>query len=355
MIQGTTELTEAGYRAIKRDSYSSIKDFSMDRKKYFRKYITNEIIPEEEEEKDTKASVIGRLVETLLMESNRFDELFYMSACMSTPTGLMLAFVEALYVVTRNATNDDGVVTRDFEELSKEAYTQSGYKILYPAVIGKFTGSDAEVYYNEIRLVRAKNLTVVTMQDVSNAEKIVEELKTNPITATIVNLTNSARYTVENQMKIEEYVVDGHIFKSMLDKVIIDHVQKSIQIYDLKCVWTVEGFYKEYYTYRRAYIQAFLYCRAMLAITLDVNNPLYGYNVYPPSFIVCDSTNYFSPLIYTLSMEDLQEAYNGFEYMGKQYPGVKEIIKNLQWALDMNIWNISRENYLKKGVTNIKE
>jgi hypothetical protein len=311
------------------------------------------MLPEEEE--DTKASVMGRIVETLLIEPHRFEELFYMSGCMSAPTGLMLAFVEALYVATRNATDESGNITKSFEELSKEAYASSGFKITYAAVITKFEGSDAEIYYHEIRTVRANNLTVVTSQDVSNAERIVEGLRVNPITADIVNLTNSKRYTVENQMKIEGYVVDGHKFKSMLDKMIIDHQERTIQVYDLKCVWAVENFYREYYLYRRAYIQAFLYCRAVIDMTLDINGPLYGYNVFPPKFIVCDSINYYSPLIYTLNSDDLLDAYNGFEHKNQKYPGVKEIIKNLQWALDMNTWGISRENYLKGGVINIKD
>jgi len=43
MIQGTVK-TEAQYRAIYLDSSSSLKDFSMDRKKYHKKYILNEVM-----------------------------------------------------------------------------------------------------------------------------------------------------------------------------------------------------------------------------------------------------------------------------------------------------------------------
>jgi len=45
------------------DSSSSLKDFSTDRKKYHKKYVLNEKV----EDKDTAASVIGRLVETQLI------------------------------------------------------------------------------------------------------------------------------------------------------------------------------------------------------------------------------------------------------------------------------------------------
>ena len=214
MIKGQTK-TEATYRAKAIDSSSSLKEFSMDRKKYYRKYILGESV----EDKDTQAATMGRIVETLLMEPDEFDNRFYMSSCASAPTGLMLSFVESLYKFTKESTDDNGNVTRSFEEISKDAYNESGFKIKYEAVISKFIGSDAEIFYNEVRKVRSMNLTVVTAEDVGNAERIVEELRNNPVTKDIVNLVDSARYSVYNQLQVEGYTLDNHEFKSMMDKI----------------------------------------------------------------------------------------------------------------------------------------
>jgi hypothetical protein len=349
MITGKVR-TEKEYRAIQMDSSSSLKEFSLDRKKYYRKYILNDKIDEE----DSKASVIGRVVETLLLEPEEFDNRFYMSVCASAPTGLMLAFVEALYRNTAAATNEQGEVTKTFEDLSRDAYVESGFKIKYDAVIAKFQGSDAEIYYNELRTVKSKGLTVVTTQDVTNSENIVTELKTNFATADVVNLISSARWGVHNQIQIEGYNVNGHLFKSMMDKMVVDHKERTIQVYDLKCTWSVENFYEEYYLYRRAYIQAYLYYMAALSLTVHAESELYGYTVECPKFIVCDSTNYMNPLIYTLTKEDLLDAYEGFEHKGRKYPGVEQIISDLKWAIDNDKWNISRQNYINNGVLNIK-
>jgi hypothetical protein len=218
----------------------------------------------------------------------------------------------------------------------------------------KFIGSEAEVYYNEIRKVRTNNMTVITSQDITNAENIVNELKTNPTTSPIVNLVNSVKYTVIDQMQIENYEVDGLPLNSMLDKVIVNHETKTIHPYDLKCVWAVENFYNEYYLYRRAYIQAYVYKKALESLTADPESEYYGYTVENLKFIVCDSTNYFHPLIYTLSDDDMKDAYEGFENNNKYYIGVKDIILNLKFALENDIWNISKENYLSNGVINIK-
>jgi len=347
MIEGKAK-TEAMYRAINMNSSSSLKEFSMDRKKYHRKYV----LGEKTEDKDTQAATTGRVVETLLLEPEEFDNRFHMSSCAKAPTGLMLDFVNALYTHTTSATNEHGQITKNFEDIAKDAYVDSGFKIKFDAVLAKFAGSDSEIYYNELRVVKAKGLTVITTEDVTNAERIVTELKTNNTTAEVINLVNSVRWEVFNQLQIEGYEVDGMKFKSMFDKLVIDHENKTVQVYDLKCVWAVENFYEEYYLYRRAYIQAFLYWKACIAFTKE--NDMQGYHVLYPKFIVCDSTNYMNPLIYILNDEDIDDAYEGFEHKGRQYPGVKHLIEDLTWAIDNNIWNISRNNYIDGGVVKLR-
>lgn len=343
MISGQTK-TEAQYRAVQMDSSSSLKEFSQNRKKYHKKYVLNERV----EEEDNLAATMGRIVETLLLEPEEFDNRFHMSIVTSAPTGLMLDFVEALYKHTAEATNEDGVLTRNFEELCKDAYVDSGFKIKLDAVLNKFVGSDAEVYYKEIREVRSKGLTVVTTKDVDNATKIVEELKTNDFTAGIVNLVPSARYSIYNQLQIEGYKVDGHLFKSMIDKVIVDHDKKTVQVYDLKCTWSVENFYDEYYLYRRAYIQAYLYFFAAKHHFAELD-----YLILDPIFIVCDSTNYSAPLLYQTTIDSMLDAKKGFTYKGREYPGVASLIEDLKWAIENDKWNISRENYLNNGVVKL--
>ena len=344
MINGPAK-TEAQYRAIYLDSSSSLKDFSMDRKKYHKKYILNEVV----EDEDSKAATMGRMVETLLMEPHLFEERFHLSTCMSTPTGLMLEFVEALYRHTVAATGEDGVVNRGFIDMAQDAYVDSGFKIKFDAVMAKFTDSEAEIYYKEIREVRAKKLTVVTSADITNAEKIVTELRTNPVTADIVNLTSDSRYSVYNQLQVENYEVEGHMFKSMMDKVVVDHDKKLITVYDLKCTWSVENFYNEYYLYRRAYIQGYLYYYAAKHHFADLD----GYNILYPKFIVCDSTNYMNPLVYSMTIDSFDNAEKGFEYKGREYPGVKSLIEDLKWALENDKWNISRENHINNGVVKL--
>lgn len=348
MITGkNTNNSQISYREKFLDSSSSLKDFANNRKKYQKRYILNEEIEDEE----TKAMVTGMIVETLLLEPETFDKKFHMSACANAPTGLMLAFVEALYKYTMDATNEEGVVMREFADISQDAYAASGFKIKYQAVIEKFVGSDAEIYYNEILRVRANNLIVVTTLDVTNAEKIVEDLRTNFVTKDIVNLVSDSRWEVYKQLQVENYTIGNLHFKSMMDLVHIDHANKVIQVYDLKCVWAVENFYEEYYLYRKAYIQAYVY---HCAIQHYRNTNFPGYSIQPIKFIVCDSTCYYNPLIYSLTFEDLKQAKKGFEHKGRTYTGVSDLVKDLEWAQTENVWNLSRANYESNGIVKLK-
>lgn len=351
MIKGTNKTKEEiNYRAIPKDSSSSLKEFSVDRRKYYKKYYLKETV----EEKDNLATNMGKLVETLLLEPEEFDNRFYLSSCVSAPTGLMLEFVEALYKITDSEANKDYTLARPMEEMVEEAYKCSGFKITKEAVLNKFLGSSAEIYYREIREVRRKKLTIVTEQDVTNAEKIVEELQNNEFTKHIINRESNDRYTVINQFKIDGYFVDGHEFKSMIDKVIIDHDSQRIYIYDLKCVWSVENFYNDYYLYRRAYIQGYLYWKAVIWTVLNNENyPWENYIVELPQFIVCDSINYYSPLVYVMTPQAIEDAYKGFTWNDKNYPGVEKLIKELKWAQENDIWKISKTNYENNGIVNI--
>ena len=56
---------------------------------------------------------------------------------------------------------------------------------------------------------------------------------------------------------------------------------------------------------------------------------------------------YFSGSILVLAAQD---SSGRFEYKGRNYPGVKETIEDLKWALNMNVWNISRKNYQSNGL-----
>lgn len=347
------KLTEEEYRGIPLDSSSSLKDFSLDRRKYYRKYILNEKITE----KENKATNMGKLVETILMEPDRFDDMFFMSSLISVPGGMLGDFIYSLsQEVAHKVKEVDDFDDDEFEEIAKKVFSNTDFKLKFETVLAKLKDPNNALYYKECLNVHALNMVMVTSDDVTNAEKIVSSLKNNIFTHHIITTkTNLPDFEVIDQFKISNYVINDVHLKSMLDKVIINHKTKTIYPYDLKCTWSVENFYKEYYLFRRSYIQAYLYKEALKSLTKDEDSKFYNYTVENIKFIVCDSINYYEPLIYTISDKDMLEAYHGFEHKDIFYPGVEQILDELKWAKENDIWTVSKSNFLKKGTLNIKE
>jgi len=341
MIAGN-QRTEKEYRKIDVDSSSSLKVFAQDRKKYKKLFIDNERVEDDEK---TKSSITGDLVDCLLLTKEKFDEKFFLSSIFKTPSGNMELFVNSLLKYSDSP-------YENFEEIAKKAYKDSGYKWTFEKVLEKFVGSDAELFFKESLEVRSKGLTVVALEDIQNAERIVEDLKTNEITKDIINLVNSDRYLVQNQVQVERFEINGLPLKAQIDKIIVDHKEKRISPFDLKCTFSVEGFYWEYYLHRLAYIQAYVYKQACYKLKEQLG--LDYYTVENLSFLVCDSIGYMNPLIYTLNQDDEDDCYNGFEYRGRRYKGVKEIVADLKYAKENDVWRISRKNALNGGIVNIK-
>lgn len=345
---GRVELSqrpEADYRAVAFDSPSSLKDFVTDRRKYYRKHILKEDI----KEKDNHANKMGKLVETLWLEPEQFDNKFYLTSATKAPGGMMGDFVSALVDLLSKSKDENGDMTKSFADCTREAYALSGYAIAYEAVLKKFMGSDAEIYFNEMLEVQSKGLEIVTANDITMAEAIVEGVKTSSHTSFYANVESSERFTVLNQFQTCDFKIDDYRLKGMQDRVIIDHQEKTITILDAKCTWNVENFYKDYYLYRRSYIQGYVYWRAWNSIVNDTEGEYYGYIVHPPKFIVVDSGNFYKPLVYAMSKEELTRAYNGFTFDGVEYQGVRSIIEDLKWARENSTWNVSKTNSLNNG------
>lgn len=335
MIQGKVVRTEKEYRKLDRLSASDLRLFAKDRKKFFKTVVMKE--EEWEEEEYSKSLLVGSIVHTLLLEPQNFDTKYLMSICTTPPTGLMLAFVEALYKYTKINT-ENGEVTKDFKYLAEEAYRESGFKITLDAVLKKFIGSNAEDYYNEIRQARSLGKTVVCVDDLSIAEKIVNNLESHPFTGSIFKDDEHSM----SEVKIEDYEIDGVELKSMIDRLEEDTTNQIVQPYDLKVVWDNQNFYREYYLKRRADIQGFVYWKA-------VKSRYPEHEINPPIFIVADSSNFYAPLKYRMTQEDLSKAYFGFVDNGRYYIGVKDILDEIKWAQETGSWTYTKEIYENEG------
>lgn len=355
-------MTEQEYRALEIDSYSTLKDFLEDRKKYYKKYILKEPVKEEE----SPYLVFGNVTDCLMFTPSLFEEKFCL-AVSQVPTGQYGKFVEEMVRITFNTLSESGEVTMRLEDIIEEAYNKCKYdrngnvvdfkRDGLDVVKQKFVGTELEMYYRQRREAFGK--TIIEATTLENARRIVGELRSNEVTRHIMSLETDEQIVVHNQFpiigKIAGVMVGGadYPLKCLIDKLVIDHKEKAIFIYDLKTAWDNEGeFLNNYFKYRY-YIQMAVYF--YLVVEWKRQQPaIESYTVHYPSFIVADSSNYKNPLIYATTHENFQQGMRGFTIRGKYYPGVIKAVQDLIWHKETGIWNISKDNHTAGGIVRIQ-
>lgn len=338
MISGVKK-SEKEYRQLDRLSSSNIRTYATHGRKDFFKQVIQKI---KSEGNYNRAMKIGTLAHCKILEPEQFDKKFYPSICESVPTGNMLKFVEALFKHTVLNT-EDGIVTRDFKYLADLAYKDSEYSLKLETVLKRFKG-EPENYYRELRECSGTDKEVACMDDVNIAEKIKEKVLSHEFTKHIFE--ESSEYEYINEYQIEEFDFHDIPMKAMVDRLKIDHENKSIQPYDLKIVWDNEGFFKEYFLKQRADIQGFIYDYALV-------KEFPGYTVHPIQFIVADSTNFNSPLIYPTDSSTLIKSWMGFTYDKYYYKGIRQILEEIKWYQESGNWNTSYEAFKASGIIKI--
>jgi hypothetical protein len=355
ILRNVEKLSEKEYRLLDRDSYSSLACFVNDRRKYYRKYILKEVGVDGT---TGKSLVYGSLVDCLLFTPSDFDDRFVVID-FEMPTPQMKLFTENL--AKRKIENDNLTQGRreDAKAIFQWAYNDTKYNETGEEVAFKRQDLDTTFkkfeescmnYYNFLLDTWGEGKMIVDTEMLSKAEEAVKRLRYSTVTGIIINQESDFRYEVYKQL-IVLFKIKGRPFKSMLDEVIIDHESKTIQPYDLKTSSSVEEFVNSYLKFSY-YIQAGVYYQACAAWKSQVG--LDDYTVLPIKFIVIDNSNYLDPLIYTTDVSNLRQSLFGFEIGGKRYKGVIDIIDDLSWHCDNDVWGISRQNYDNRGIVNLK-
>lgn len=322
------QLTEKEYRSLDKLSYSVLKDFLVEgRRYYYRRHILKDGVKKEM----TKALLTGSLVDSILYSPQEIESTYHFSDAVKTPDGKGGTFVTELFRLM--TTNPD----QEFMTAFEEAYKLSGSsEKLYSSFLSKFEGSNLETYY--LSLLESQNKIVVSLQDYNNAQKIANELKFGRNTKHLFEMPFLSQVPIFFEYR-------GKEFKSKLDYIGFDHEQKIIYPKDLKVTFDVENF-SDAYGKAGYFIQEYLY---QIAVEQWAKENYPDYFVEKFEFIVADSILYVDPLIYNIEVQNgsLQHGFTG-KY-GRYYQGVDKIMDNISWHTENNVWSSSKENYELMG------
>ncbi len=318
-------MTVSDYRGLDVKSYSMMKDFVKDRRRFYKKHILKEPIKDEQ----SASMRIGDAVDCLLFTPEEFDNKFFIGDMEKSPTGKGAIFVNKLFELVEEG--------GEFEESAQKAYDFAELtKPTFKTYMSNF--EDSPLYTMFVNMIESKSKTILSLDENAIADRIVNILKSHPLVGSIFKREGY------NQLPIV-FEFNGETFKALLDRVTIDHNKKLIKPYDLKVTFEDEqfsyNFLKNHY-----YIQQGVYEEA---IKVWRNEHFPDYEIDPFRFIVVNSASTNQPLVYEITpySGDFQV---GFETQkGQKRKGFMQIQEEINWHISNNIWDVSKENYQKSN------
>lgn len=347
------------YRKLDALNQTMLKIFDSDPIRFFEEFK----LGRDRFQKKTTSLAIGDLVDFYLLECkgnedifhNRFDEKFALFKG-SKGTGQVYLLADELFDLTVKDTVD-GIINSSFSTRFSEAVRRV-------QADGKYKGKTEDKVLEDFEkngleyfemLMSNMGKTVVDSSLVDKALGVANRIKNDPFTNKIFDLPTAEdtdghmecfthfpiqwTYRIDSKRTVE--------CKSELDILLIDHEGKTIYPMDLKTTYDNESF--DYmYIKNGYYLQNAFYHKAVAVWAKDQG--MDDYKIMPLDFIVGDtSANNRRPLIYKTSELDIQCGMKGFELRGNHYRGVEELIDEIAWCEEKNIWDCSRESYKRNG------
>ena len=142
-----------------------------------------------------------------------------------------------------------------------------------------------------------------------------------------------------------KYEFHGRPVKCILDKVIINHTNKTIQPLDLKSGNpTAKEFMHNFFKYKY-YLQGALYIRGCEEYFWNILS-MTTYKILPFKYIYLPTFDYNNPKTFILTDKWKQAAWNGFTTnSGYKYKGINELVSEINWHIKHQIFNETREFY----------
>lgn len=292
------------------------------------------------EDDDKKYFRIGAALDCLLTSPERWDEDFDVID-VARPYGLMGKFIDNLPV---------GITMFSAESAYQEAYDNSGYKMKMERVIENFWKNDD--FYKYYLAVKGSDngKTIISKDEYDVVEKCKGLILANSF---VHKYFFPVKLGTEVMRQVPIYFEHkNQKCKALLDGILIDHQNKTIQPYDLKTIG------KSVYDFPISYLQFGYYRQCAfyeLALYSDAS-PIKdlldeGYTMLDFMFIVVETklSSSHPAVIYRTSKDDrlcgLDGGYRGQRY----YKGINQLIDDYLFYTENDYWELPRELYENSG------
>lgn len=332
------------YRNTKALSQSSLKLIEYNPKKFYRDeylWIIGQI-PDKPEDKPTDAMILGTIVDVKLTTPEDLDQFVVLN---NVPSGQMKEFVDTYFEIEHRNLREKSLTVGSVDLIGHAAYDKVGFKRdSYPKVIERFKVEGAPYY---TALVKSVGKTPVSQELMGDALGVYNDLIYDEFTGPILKQTSTGFVEVFNQLDVY-FNLKGIPLKALLDKVIVDHTQKTIEPYDIKTCG--DSFLSSFGNYRYDLQGAFY----LLAVRIwrDTVLKKNEYKILPFKFIV-GFTNHkgLRPEIWEMTEADVTAgSIGGTTRSGRTVRGYLSLLRDYQWHMDYDRWDYPAEVYRNNGI-----
>lgn len=201
----------------------------------------------------------------------------------------------------------------------------------------------------EVLELQKSGTKCISSSELELAVLMANTLKTHAHTKHIFE--DNFNWEVINQAIIF-FEVDGVKCKAMLDKVIVDHVNKIIYPIDIK-TGAVFNFISNFYKYKYE-IQGSFYKKA-LNYLIQNNVELQDYTISKTfDFAYISRENVSLPLIYSMNDDYCKMVFEGYtSYTGNKIKGIKERLNEIKWHRETDNYRCTKDVFDTNGIISI--
>jgi hypothetical protein len=285
---------------------------------------------------------IGGLVDLLLFEPDKFKSNYYIFNA-KVPTASLKDLAD--------------IITSGFNEIPDrtEVFHVAKGANLWSKVVKEdtyYNKFDTPDFWSYLKAVfESKGKTIVTPEDKELAESIVEVLKNHKYSKGIVAYPNKDE---DKYVQLElNFTYNQFAFKGLVDLVIVNHKDKTIQFIDLKTGSNNATQFSSSFVKYRYYLQAALY--RIGASSFISEYKLHGYKVLPFKFLYIGRFEKI-PLVYKVTEKWHQAAINGFTTKaGYKYRGLDDLLDDIEWHWTNKEFNLTADIINNNGEVEIND
>ena len=291
-----------------------------------------------------------------------FNQKFHISNLQNKPSDTIKSIVNQVYDLVKEEVGElaEKGVLRDHTSKILDSCNDHNYQPNWKTETRIAKIVEAWEYWEDIKAAEGK--VVLSQEENDLISQIVMSIRTNPTTSKYSETSKDVE--ILNQLAIY-FTYNNVDCKALLDRVIIDHKNKTVQPIDFKTMGDQTLYFPKSLRQRRYDIQAAFYTEALKYFIERDDKTLQDYKILPFKFIVESTTNPGNPLVFTCNQELLEigksgrNAYNLCDkaYVSDEYTvymkfdkikGFHQLIEDYKWYME-NGFSVNREIAQSQG------